>query len=240
MAATTQCKQVPNDRLHRRMWDFIGNGVNKARHNKNADCGQSSVDIIKVSTVDNRGDASTRSINERKTHITSIECDAVVAVVGLGKILAFPMDGFKLDPRFFGSGVGCVGSFCLSPSLHLRPLLVSVLLMMMDPFLGGVPCLGSLLHDAPDDGAKGQGGILELFDLVVARKPFQSHQCGQFLGCFEDPEVVRQSDVEGDRDVLGGVCTSDFARQRARRRRYRRRTSFLVRHHRCEVLEQVL
>ena len=51
--------------------------------------------------------------------------------------------------------------------------------------------------------------------------PFQSHQCRQLLGCCEDPEVVRQKNVERDRDVLGDG------------------TSLRVRDHPCEVLEQV-
>ena len=53
-------------------------------------------------------------------------------------------------------------------------------------------------------GAAFQCGILELLDpdasllLVFARDPCQSHTCWKLLGRCEDPEVVRQDDIEGD------------------------------------------
>ena len=115
----------------------------------------------------------------------------------------------------------------------------------MDPFSAGSHAWSRFFHDALDDSTKCQGGILELFNtdasllLVLARDAFQSHKCRQLLGHCKDPEVIRQNDVEGDRDLLGRVRASFFAKQRTRWRRHRHRSSFSVRDHQCEVLEQI-
>ena len=90
-------------------------------------------------------------MNERKTHIAGIECDVVVAEVGLCKILGFPMDSVNLDPTILRVRCGLRWELFLLVTILALAAAFGASVVDDGPILGWVSCLVSLLHDALDD-----------------------------------------------------------------------------------------